>query len=299
MPPCVTVVVLSYNRPDLLERALASIAAQTYPRIDVLLIDNPSPASERVRGIAERFGVPCISNDVNTGFTGGMNLGIAKAAGEYIYLTEDDIELAPDCVARLVECLRAHPEVALAGPVMWNKETPTVRCAGGVFTLGGVYAMHVAGAGDRTPPAAALTYTKFLPGSMIAARTEELRDLGGFHPDFFMYGEDVELCARVAERGRAIAIVPGARVEHVDPPSAPVPPLLRFHKQKNLIALYLLHAPIATLPEFVLRYAVIDGLRRLARDRRGFIQWLRAWIWAAGRAPALLSQRARRTATAN
>jgi len=92
-PPQVTVVVLSYNRPDLLEKAL-------------------------------RSGVRLVANTTNRGFTGGMNQGLAEARGEYVYLTEDDIELARDCVATLVEYLSQHPEAALAGPVMWNLRTP-------------------------------------------------------------------------------------------------------------------------------------------------------------------------------
>ena len=99
-PPCVTVVVLSYNRPALLEAALQSIEAQTYSNRDVLVIDNKSGSSPQIRKIVTAFpGVALISNDSNRGFTGGMNQGIAAARGEYVYLTEDDIELSPDCLS--------------------------------------------------------------------------------------------------------------------------------------------------------------------------------------------------------
>jgi GT2 family glycosyltransferase len=294
--PQVTIVVLSYNRPDLLEKALRSIAAQTCDSFEVLVIDNRSPSSVRIRDLVCRFaGVRLVANATNRGFTGGMNQGLAEARGEYVYLTEDDIELDPACVATLVDYLSRHPEAGLAGPVMWNLRDPTIRCAGGEFELRATYRMRVTCAGQHKLSATEPFHTKYLPGAMIAARTSVLRELGGFHPDFFMYGEDVELCARVRERGRAIAIVPAARVYHHEPPDAPESAVLGFHKQKNLVALYLLHAPMSVLPVFFARYAAIDGTRRLFANRRTLPVWLKAWSWAVRRSPRLLAERWRRT----
>jgi GT2 family glycosyltransferase len=295
--PRLTIVVLSYNRPALLERALQSISRQTFENPDVLVIDNPSPESDRIREVVSRFPeVRLISNTWNSGFTGGMNQGLAEATGEYIYLTEDDIELDRDCVATLVSYLERHPDVALAGPVMWNLGTPTIRCAGGRFTLGSIYQMRLDGVGQRALANAEPFETMYLPGAMIAARTSVLRELGGFHPDFFMYGEDVELCARTLKTGMKIVIVPAAQVHHHEPPEVPVSTLLNFHKQKNLAALYLLHAPARVLPMFMARYVVIDGIKRLLTNRQTLATWARAWGWAARRSPRLLAQRWRKAA---
>src|SRR4029077_7078840 len=105
---------------------------------------------------------------------------------------------------------------------------------------GSTYRMCINAAGQRVLPDAEPFETMYLPGAMIAARTSVLREIGGFHPDFFMYGEDVELCARTLKKGLKIAVVPRARVYHHEPPDTPVSALLTFHKQKNLAALYLL-----------------------------------------------------------
>jgi GT2 family glycosyltransferase len=295
--PLATIVVLSYNRPALLEKALRTVVAQTCSTFDVLVVDNQSPSSDRVREVVSAFdGVRLIANEQNLGFTGGMNQGIADAAGEYVYLTEDDVELAPDCVEILVGYLREHPEVGMAGPTMWNRHTPTIRCAGGQFKLGTTYQMKVTGAGEPGLPDDSPFRTMFLPGAMIAARTSLLRQVGGFHSDFFMYREDVELCSKILERGLGIAIVPAARVYHHEPPDVPEPPVLAFHKHKNLAALYLLHAPLAVLPEYVMRYAVIDGFKRLFRNRETVPAWFKAWAWVAAAAPRLLAERIKRRA---
>lgn len=291
-----TIVVLSYDRPQLLGQALRSIEAQTCKPCEVLVIDNASSSSPRIRELVSGFqGVRLIANATNRGFTGGMNQGLAEAEGEYIYLTEDDIELDPSCVATLVDFLEQHPATALAGPVMWNRRHPTIRCAGGSFTFGSVYQMRVNGEGQTTLPDSAPFETMYLPGAMIAARTRELRQLGGFRSDFFMYGEDVELCARVLERGRTITIVPCARVYHHEPTDQPEPAAVAFHKQKNLAALYMLHAPLRVLPGFFVRYVLVDGVRRLFRSWTTLPTWVAAWGFALVRAPKFFAERVRRS----
>jgi GT2 family glycosyltransferase len=290
-----TVVVLSYDRPHLLEKALRSIALQTFRNLEVLVVDNRSASSEQVRKVVSAFpAVRLIANERNLGFTGGMNQGLAEATGKYVYLTEDDLELDADCIALLVDHLERHPNVGIAGPVMWNRHSPTIRCAGGQFRMGSVFQMSVTAAGARALPGSDPFETMFLPGAMVAGRTALLRELGGFHPDFFMYREDVELCARVLERGFRIAIVPRARVYHHEPPDAPDSSLLSFHKHKNLAALYFLHAPFGVLPAFLFRYVVVDGWRRAFASRAMLTPWLKAWGWAVSRSPRLLMQRFRR-----
>ena len=296
----VTIVVLSFERPELLRKALHSIAVQSEPQCEVIVVDNASPRSEIVRGVVSEFpGVRLIANASNLGFTGGMNCGIAAAAGSYIYLTEDDIELDRNCIAALVAYLEQHEEVALAAPVMWNCGEATVRSAGGWFRLGTVYEMQVTGAGQRDVPDPSPYRTMYVPGAAIAARTSVLRGFGGFRPDFFMYGEDVELCARALECGGAVVVVPEARVFHHEPQTLSESFTVRFHKQKNFIALYLLHAPMGVLPGFLARYVVVDGLRRFARDWASLPAWSSGVVVALIRAPQLLAQRVRRTCATN
>ena len=74
--PPVTAVLLSYNRPEMLREALASVVAQTYPNLRVLVVDNKSPTSDRIREVVAGFsGVEFIANPTNTGFTGGNEPG--------------------------------------------------------------------------------------------------------------------------------------------------------------------------------------------------------------------------------
>jgi len=286
--------VLSYNRPAYLAESLAAVGAQAYEPCEVTVVDNPSPASEEVARVLEQFaGFKLFRSAVNLGYAAGMNRGIELSAGEYTLLTEDDVLLDPDCIRHLVEYTEANPGTGLAAPVIYNKSEGTIRCAGGERSLGGVYRVKNYGEGERDRGQFARPYdVGFVDGAALFARTEFLRRIGGLREEFFMYGEAVELCERVAKDGGRMTVVPQAKVRHFEPPpGANESPEFSFHRYKNLFLLYLLHAPARCLPEFFARYA---GLGLLRAARRGDLRpFLRALAWAARRAPALLRERSR------
>ena len=295
MQPLVSIVLVSYNRPHYLASTIETALAQTWPNVELIVVDNRSPASDRIAQIvAQHPAVRLIVHSDNRGFTGGMNAGIAAARGRYVYLTEDDVEMDPPCVASLVDYLEGHAEVGLAGPIMVNLGSGTIRCAGGHFELGGVYRMTIVGANEpaSTTQFAAPYQVTYLPGAMMMARLDLLRDLHGFRDEFFMYVEDVELCARVLKRGLSIAVVPRARVFHHEP-EAGVASGLEFHRVKNLTALYFIHAPLRVVPAFVLRYGVVAGLRALGGGSHRMGSHLRAWAWTIAHIPRLLAERFR------
>jgi GT2 family glycosyltransferase len=129
---------------------------------------------------------------------------------------------------------------------------------------------------------------------VLLTRTDFLRSLGGFREEFFMYTEAVELCLRAARAGRRLAVVPRARAAHFEPPEGVAgPSALEFHKLKNFLALYLLHAPARVLPEFFCRYVLLGALRSLAGRGATPGAFGKAVWWAARRAPALLVERRR------
>jgi GT2 family glycosyltransferase len=289
----VSVVLLSYNRPAYLKDALASLLAQSYEHLEITVVDNPSPASAEIAQFVSRYpNIKLIQNSLNLGYAGGMNKGIERASGHYIYLTEDDIVVEKDCIRRLVEYLDDHPSTGLVAPIIYNKAGRTIRCAGGHFELGRVYRKKVYGAGEidagQFPEPFEVTY---IDGATMFARADLWKRLGGFREEFFMYVEAIEFCARVIKSGQKLEVVPQARVDHFEPPEETTPPEIEFHKLKNFFSLYLLHAPLRNLPEFVCRYAILNTLRSIFSRRGNTLSRLKALLWVLRRTPALLRER--------
>jgi N-acetylglucosaminyl-diphospho-decaprenol L-rhamnosyltransferase len=290
--PLVSVVLLSYNR----------LVQQSYANLEITVVDNPSPQSaEVVRVVGEHQGVKLITNPTNLGYTGGMNRGLEEATGAYVLLTEDDIVAESNCIARLVEYMEEHSSAALVAPVIYNKRERTIRCAGGDFTLGGVYRRKIHGAGERDTGQFPQPFdVGYIDGAAMFARKSFWRQFKGFRAEYFMYVDAVELCARVGKSGQRMTIVPQAKVYHFEPPETATPPEIEFHKVKNFFSLYLLHAPARHLPEFVCRYAILNTARSLfGRTGQPRGAHLKALLWAAGKTPSLLRERYRQRSAAN
>jgi GT2 family glycosyltransferase len=287
---------LSYNRPSLLEESLASLLHQSYPNVEIAVVDNPSPASAQVEKIVSQCpGVKLIRNSHNLGYTGGMNKGIEQATGDYVFLTEDDIVLASDCIERLVEYLDDHGSVDLVSPIIYNKAEKTIRCAGGDFALTAVYRITFYGAGERDTGQFPRPFdVNYIDGATMFARRDFWQRFKGFRAEYFMYVDAVELCARVIKSGKRMSVVPQAKVYHFEPADQPMSQEIEFHKIKNFFSLYLLHAPARVLPEFICRYAGINTVRTLlGRNGHRPLTFLKALLWVARKTPALLKERQR------
>lgn len=295
-PPIVSVVLLSYNRPAYLQEALASLLSQSYSKLEITVVDNPSPASAEVaRLVGQHPNVKLIQNSDNQGYAGGMNRGLERAAGSYVFLTEDDIVLDSDCIKRLVEYMDGHDSAALVSPIIYNKTERTIRCAGGELVLGGVYHRKINGAGERDTGQFSVPFdVKYIDGAAMFARADFWQRFKGFREEYFMYVEATELCARVLKSGQKMAVVPQAKVYHFEPTDGPTPPEIEFHKVKNFFSLNLLHAPARHLPEFICRYAVINTVRTLlGRTGSPPLTFLKALWWVMRRTPSLLRERYR------
>lgn len=109
--PLVSILVPSYNGARYLRQALDSLLAQTYPRIEIILLDDAS--SDETPEIAAEYAgrVGYVRQPLNLGQFGNVNDGIARARGELISVFHaDDIYLSTIVEAE-VAYLQAHPEV--------------------------------------------------------------------------------------------------------------------------------------------------------------------------------------------
>jgi GT2 family glycosyltransferase len=295
--PRVTVVVLSHNRPQLLEESLASLEKQVFPaaQLEVIVVDNRSPRSAAIADIVAKYpSFRLLAHPTNLGFTGGMNAGINAASGDYVYLVEDDIVLHPENVGELVRYLEAHPAAGVVSGILHARETGKIWFAGGHLRLGVSPQIDLphrdeVNSGQLKTPFP----VSYVCGATMMARREMWNELRGFREDFFMYEEDVELCLRVILLGKSLVIVPSAWADHFTPAAGRNSPLLDYHKRKNLFALYALHGPSHLLLSVYLRH----GVYVLLRNPSSLVPGLRAWAHFGRSLPRLLADRRRLRAT--
>ena len=112
-PGLVSVLILNWNGAQFLSRCLASVRAQTYRLLEIVVIDNGSidGSADQMAGQAD---VRLIRNGRNLGFAMAYDQAIPSAAGEFILLLNMDALLAPDYVRILVEDMLPDTRLGLA-----------------------------------------------------------------------------------------------------------------------------------------------------------------------------------------
>jgi hypothetical protein len=123
--PLVSVIVRSVDRPELAE-ALGSLAAQTYPALEAVVVDargGHGPLPE----VAGQLTLKLVGEDRPLGHSRAANLGLDHARGRYVMLLDDDDLFLPEHVQRLVAALAAQPQARAAyGGVRVEGETRVI-----------------------------------------------------------------------------------------------------------------------------------------------------------------------------
>jgi hypothetical protein len=204
--PDVSVLVVTYNSEGHIRHCLDTLLSQQNIDLEIIVIENNSAdATPRILSdYSER--ITAIANRSNAGFGRANNQGAAIARGRHLYLVNPDAYLdGPGSLTRLVEYADKH-RYGVVGTRIKDKD-------GSMETLA-----------KRHYPRQKYSdfSTRNLPGdiawvigaSMLIPR-EVFSSLGGFDENFFMYGEEADLCLRARQSGYAIGICDRASITHV------------------------------------------------------------------------------------
>ncbi len=198
--PRVTAVLLSMgNRPDELDRALATLHTQTGVNLDCVLLGNGwHPAGVPAWVTSEE-------SPENLGCPQGRNVGAASATGEFIFFYDDDAWLPrPDVLSRMVACM--DDDVAVVQP---KGVDPDGRPAPRRWTP----RLRVDGT-DRPGDAAVFWEATCL------VRRSAFEQVGGWPGHFFFGHEGVDLAMRFLDRGWRIRYCPSIEVRHPATPAS-------------------------------------------------------------------------------
>ena len=116
MPPLVSIVTLNWNQAAVTCDLLASLERVTYPRVEVVVVDNGSEPRDLALLDAYYPHPRLIKSPTNLGFTGGNNLGMRQARGEYVLLLNNDTEVEPDFLEPLVAAMEADSGLGACSP---------------------------------------------------------------------------------------------------------------------------------------------------------------------------------------
>ncbi|MBI3698160.1 MAG: glycosyltransferase family 2 protein [Acidobacteria bacterium] len=212
--PLISVVVVNWNRRELLRACLHSLECQSWREFETIVVDNGSQDGSADMVEAEFPEVRLIRNGENRGFCAANNQGIAAARGRYVALLNNDAEADPRWLEELVRAFLEHDDVGMAASkiLVWESRT-TIDKAGHLIYPDGQNRGRGTGETDRGQYDR-LEETAWPDGCAAMYRKDMLDRIGGFDEDFFAYADDAELGLRARIAGWRCLYVPAAVVFH-------------------------------------------------------------------------------------
>lgn len=114
--PKISIIILSYNHPDLLKKTLDSVINRSfYPNLEIIVVDNAS--NKETTDLLKKYkNIKLILNKENYGFAKGNNIGLKASTGDYLILLNNDVIVTPGWISRLLFHVQ-KPKIGLVGPV--------------------------------------------------------------------------------------------------------------------------------------------------------------------------------------
>lgn len=187
-------MIATRNRQPELALTLQQLREQTYPNIELMVIDDASesPVEPLVRSIWPDARV--IRHEINTGQSQRRTEGFLLASGAYILHLDDDCGFThPDSLAKAVATLEARPNAAVLAPFLFNGlELPADP--GNTLLHSGIVSSFV--------------------GAAALIRTSAIRQTAGYRPFFGNEWEEEELCLQLLSSGHAVWFEPSLLAHH-------------------------------------------------------------------------------------
>ncbi|MCR9216964.1 MAG: glycosyltransferase family 2 protein [bacterium] len=309
--PALSILIISFNTREMTLECIRSVFDQTSKTdFELIVLDNAS-ADGSADAIETEFGgrVRLIRSEDNLGFAGGNNAAAKCAKGEFLLLLNPDTVVLDGAIDKLLAFAAARPDAGIWGgrtvfadgslnpASCWSRQTLwslTSQAMGfsSLFRKSSFFNPEGLGGWDRE----GVRQVDIVSGCFLLIRRDLWDRLDGFHPDFFMYGEEADLCLRAESFGACPMVTSEATIVHHGGASEAV----RSDKLQRLLAakclllerqfpksrLGMAKSLLAAWPlTRCLAHSVLSPIR--ASSRRSSTVWRDVWahrsVWLAGR----------------
>lgn len=224
--PRVGVVTVAFRSDRVLEPFLKSARSSRDASLEIVVVDN-CPNEGEARRLSAENDAHYVPLDSNPGYGAAVNAGVAVLGSDidWVLISNPDVELETDAVARLVSTGMSESDIGAVGPLIMNPDGSIYPSARAVPSLrtGVGHAVFV-----RVWPSNPFTRryhdahrasdvrrdAGWLSGACLLVRREAFDLIGGFDEGYFMYFEDVDLGFRLGRAGYRSVLEPSARATH-------------------------------------------------------------------------------------
>lgn len=206
----VSVIIVHYQVKDLLRNCILSIQ-KYFQGIDyeIVVVDNNSPDSEWENLINKFPDVSFISLKENLGFSKANNIGVQSAKGEYVYILNPDTEIEGNYFSEIINFADQQEEFGALGLRMHDAEgTFLPESKRSVPSLTNSFEKLFTKLNNDSKTyyrndigQSEIAEVEVMTGANLLMKKAVYEEVGGFDEKYFMYGEDIDICYTILQRG--------------------------------------------------------------------------------------------------
>ncbi len=235
----VSIITINYNQSELTRQFLESAKLLTYPNYEIIVVDNGSVQHLCNAINSDHYPhLRLIRSETNLGFTGGNNLGMQEAHGDYFFIVNNDTELSPTLIEGLLAPFAENPKIGVVCPkikffdapqlLQYAGYNPMNMYTGTATTIGSNQTDD--GQFDEPHP------TYFAHGCAMMIRRTVVKKVGRFAERFFLYYEELDWSQRIRDAGYIIYYQPAVSILHKESMSiGQHSPLKTYYLTRNRI----------------------------------------------------------------
>src|SRR3990167_10445640 len=260
LTPLVSVLILTYNRTDLLKNCLDSVLKSDYPNLEFIISDNASQDDIAwfVKKNYSRKKIKVYRKKKNGGLTGGFNFGYQYCKGKYVMLLCNDTTITKKSISEMVKILENDSKIgAIAPKVTQMKNTGYIHSAGSFLTSTGI--IYHYGVYQKDSKKYQKSYYIFsTTGAGFLVRSETIAKTDLYSEDFFMAYDESDLCHRIWLSGYTIVYCPKAEVKHLWAATQdPANPIVWYWNHRNILSSFMINFSNLNAARFILTISSI------------------------------------------
>ncbi|MGQ9778132.1 MAG: glycosyltransferase family 2 protein [Thermodesulfobacteriota bacterium] len=214
-----SVIIVNWNAKELLKACIESIYRNAgHILLEIIVVDNASTDGSQGM-IKELFPrAVLIENKRNLGYSRANNIGFNYSKGKYLLFLNPDTLVPEKTLEKAFLFMEENKDAGIVGCKHLNSDGSFQPSAFGFIPLASIFA-YILGLNKliKISWLKKLSKTRtvgYVQGSFLLIRREIFQEIGGFDENFFLYGEDVDLCKRVWDLGRKVYYYPDIFIIH-------------------------------------------------------------------------------------
>lgn len=213
--PEVAVVIVNYRTKDLTAGAVSSVLTEPEVR-EVVVVDNGSGdgSADHLRGAFAGAPVRVVESGANRGFGPAVNLGAAGCRAPLLFILNSDATVVAGSLGRLAAALDGDDRTGIVAPAVYQADGSLQPGVYGRLPMRRDAVLSSGWVRKRADDPRQAAAPGWVSGVAMLVRRDDFLAAGGFDETFTMYLEDVDLCRRMQEAGKAVRRVPESGVVH-------------------------------------------------------------------------------------